>query len=111
MKDGFFKSSDFVSAECGGIMQFLKGEEKLVSLEAAAERANLILTQRGTRVYAQKHANGMWTSNEQPYENDTHQALLVNITPIEKSDTTKEAKDLLQQCADMLARARRMIQK
>lgn len=86
MKVNFFKPEDFASRDnCP---------------ENLAEHANALLKGRGVVVWGQPASKG-WVFSEGNKDNEysTHQALLINIHPIEKEET---AESLLREACEKL---------
>lgn len=87
-----FRADDFRDAD---------GDHRIVA-EYAAKRANHILSERGTRVYATPHPESLardesaqWTRERCPH--DTHTALLIGVTKIETDSWAKFAEDILKE--------------
>ncbi len=109
-----FRADDFRDAD---------GDHRIVA-EYAAKRANRLLSERGTRVYATPHPESLardesaqWTRERCPH--DTHTALLIAVEPIRKEsaeDVLREIVRLAKACdgitanAPVLERARKVLE-
>ncbi len=91
-------------------------------------KANRVIEERSTVIYSDAPGSGYWqvvkdshvklrVNNPLSLNDSTHQALLINITPIEKLDTAEGLLKELLECsitismdkANLLSRARKLL--